>query len=454
MRKTGHICPFFAESRTMALSFDRLDQEMPTSSLGDVTPLNLGIDFGSNAARQLQLADAGLTQSDGPGLLSGALTATDQKPVDPFTKKMDDELGPLLTNLEGAKKDKGRQEAALAVSQWTRANMVDQDAVQRYLARTDISMEEKTATMGQLAVESARSEFLSGWSYEGGVNNGGKDGMENAGGNLGAYPSYYQNQVRTYGRDKGAEWCTSFAGSAHKSVGLQTNPGVNADEANSPFWSGYRLNNWAQTGQSNSGKQLTPTDQRVGAGQNGSRYVGNSTFAGLTGSLNKAKDDKGKAAAATAFNAKNGVPQAGDVMVLGNNNDYRGNSKSHTVMVDRYDPENQVIYTIEGNANNAIGSRRIDLKNPTDAASIVSSVRMGADKYMNPEAQARIAKEQKTNPSAEPVTAESLLGRARAVNARLSGSASKSGFINGNDPNAPAYTWQHGDNTNGQISTH
>ncbi len=360
-------------------------------------------------------------------------------------------LDPQLAVL-GARGTSGaaRQSAALATAGFTREHLIDPMEVQRYLARTDVSAAEKTATLGQLSVAAARSEFLAGWAYEGGVTQGGSNGWENTRGNRGAFPTHYQDTVQTYGRSKGAEWCTSFAGAMWKAAGLRTPDGVAGEEANSPFWSGFRLNTWAETGETVAGKQATPFEDRVAAGENGAQYVGAERWAGLRGSLKGAKDDAARAQAAAAFTGQHGV-QPGDVMILGTNNDYRNGSKSHTVMVESFDPETMTITTIEGNAGNAVSTRKIDLRNQADVSSIVSSVRPGFDQYLDPEAQARIAEEQAAGTAAAPVSAEELVARANGLTAHVASPLAEAGLIEG-DATDSAYTWQHGDRKAGRWS--
>lgn len=420
------------------------------------------LDFGSNADRAVALG-AGDLEADlaegGPQALAVDELGADASvapEVDPFTSRMNTELDPILARLEAAGTTADRQSAATDVAAWARSNMVDQAELQAYLARTDVTWEEKTATVGQLAVELARSEFLAGWSSEGGVTNGGRNGWENDGSNRGEFPSYYQDQVQTYGRDNGAEWCTSFAGHTYGRLGFQYNTDTSAANARSIFWSGYRLNHWAETGQTNSGTQLTPDARTVDQGTEGSGYVDNEAWADLRAGLQGARTPEARQVATTDFMARQGTPQPGDIMVLGRDNDYRNNSKSHTVMVERYDAENQVIYTIEGNAGNAVSSRRIDLRNPTDAAQIVSSVRIGAGNLVDETTRQNIANgvAPAVDPERGPVTADQLLARARGVNSRLVGAAAREGYIQSDDENASAFVWQNGstDANNGSLS--
>jgi hypothetical protein len=416
-------------------------------------------DFGSNAAVQEEVRPAAPaparqaapptqtaapTQTVAPARPAAQPQPQSQAPAPALAERMRTGLDPQLTALTTAKKDGDRQTAALSVAGFARDNLTDPKEVQRYLARTDVTATEKTATMGRLAVEAARNEFLAGWAYEGGVGKGGSNGWENGGSNRGAFPSHYQNTVQTYGRSKGAEWCTSFAGAMHQSVGLQTPTGVTGEEANSPFWSGYRLNTWAESGETAGGQQATPVAERVAAGQHGAQYVGMERWSALTEGLKGAKTDADKAKVAGTFTGTHSV-QPGDILVLGSGNDYRGNSKSHTVMVETWDPETQTLTTIEGNAGNAVSTRQLDLSDPKDVGTIVSSVRVGFDKYLDPAAQAKIAQDTQdpTVAVAPPITGEALVGQADAVTDRVAAAAVRAGFVNGTAEDS-AFVWQHG----------
>jgi hypothetical protein len=416
-------------------------------------------DFGSNAERQEEVrratpaptpAPAPAAPARRPAAAAPAAAApaiTDAALAEATRTTLDPQLAVLGAS---SSTDKQRQAAATATAGFTRQNLVDPMAVQRFLARTDVSADEKTAALGQLSVAAARAEFLSGWAYEGGVGNGGGNGWENAGGNRGVFPSHYQDTVQTHGRGSGAEWCTSFAGSMWKAAGMRTPSGVSGEEANSPFWSGFRLNTWAETGETVAGQQATPVGERVAAGQNGAQYVPADRWAGLRSSLRGARDDTGRAAAASAFTGQFGI-QPGDVMVLGSGNDYRSNSKSHTVMVESFDPETMTLTTIEGNAGNAVSSRRIDLRNQSDVAQIVSSVRPGFDQYLDPAAQERIAQETEAGTAPAPVAADDLVARANGLTAHVAAPLAAAGLIHGEATDS-AYVWQHGDGEAGELS--
>ena len=123
----------------------------------------------------------------------------------------------------------------------------------------------------------------------------------------------------------------------------------------------------------------------------------------------------------------------------------RDSSKSHTVMVETWDPETQTLTTIEGNAGNAVSTRRLDLSDPKDVGTIVSSVRAGFDKYLDPAAQAKIAQDTQ-DPAvagAPPITGEALVGQAGAVTDHVAAAAVRAGFVNGTATDS-AFVWQHG----------
>lgn len=404
------------------------------------------IDLGSNQGRidQLGLSGAGQPQN--------AQAAAVAAPANPFEERLTKEYQPLLAKLEGAKTDKERQEAALAVAGWNRANMVNQADVQAYLARPDVSMEEKTATMGQLAVAAARGEFLAGWGYEGGVNNGGANGWENNGKNSGAFTTHYQKQVNTAGLGDGQAWCTSFAGSAMMQAGFQLNKDVGTTTAKSPFWSGLRLDTWARNGQSIDGKQITGAGHKVVDAASGGKRIGagkdnNGKATGwskLDADLVADKKGEKRGDIASAFTAANGSPQAGDIMVLGENHGFRAKGASHTVMVESFDPETQTLTTIEGNKGDKVTSTKIDLRDPAQVSKIISSTRVGADAFMTEETRKKAAEKPSGVVDPNAITAEMLLGRAGRVNELLGGVAGRKGWIEDKDTAATAYKWMNG----------
>lgn len=423
------------------LAFDRHVLGAPTQD-SPAPALQGPRDFGSNQDR---LALLQTPAANTPAVNNPAGTAANAPAPGSFEERLQKEYQPLLATLEGAKTDADRQKAALAVAGWNRANMLNQPDVQAYLARPDVSMEEKTATMGQLAVEVARSEFLAGWSYEGGVDKGGANGWENDGKNSGAFPTWYQDQVKTAGTGDGNAWCTSFVGSAYKQTGFQFNKDAKAATAMSPFWSGLRLDNWATTGQSIDGKQLNANGSRVVDPATGSKRLGPNKWSSLDADLAADKKGKKRGDITSSFMTNNGAPQAGDIMVLGNNHGYRKGGASHTVMVESYDPETQTITTIEGNKGDKVTSTKIDLRDPAQVSKIVSSTRLGADLFMTPETRKAAGEKPSGTPDPNAMTAEALLGRARQVNSLMSGVAGRKGWINDKDADATAYQWMNGD---------
>jgi hypothetical protein len=74
---------------------------------------------------------------------------------------------------------------------------------------------------------------------------------------------------------------------------------------------------------------------------------------------------------ALASSAGGSEPRPGDILVIGEKNDYTKGAHSHTTMVERYDADTATITTVEGNAGAAVRSQRLVLTNPKDAARIV-----------------------------------------------------------------------------------
>lgn len=359
----------------------------------------------------------------------------------------DEVLGTNLTALSGARDATARQAAALALATQYRAEMVDQEQLQAYLGRTDVPDAEKTATLGQLSIEKARAEYLLGTAHKGG------GGSWESPANRGAFPDHYQDTVQTHGRGDGAYWCTSFAGTMQAELGFQFSSEGAASEARSPFWSGYRFDRWARTGQSNGGAQLTPEAQALANGAGGSVHVSGAAFGQLRTALAAARTPETRQEALRTWLGSHAAPQAGDIIVLDAGNAISGGS--HTVMVERFDATTGVISTIEGNASNRVDSRRIDLTDAEDVSSLASLGRVGASHF------AGYQQGTAPPPGAAPatqvpgslVTGESLLSHARCMVQRLFDVVKASGWVAHGTADDASHTWMHGDGDAGAIST-
>jgi hypothetical protein len=271
---------------------------------------------------------------------------------------------------EGAE---GRQAAVAQLADAIRNEFVPQADLQAYLGRTDVPAEEKTATLGQISVERGRAELLLGRAHVGG------EGTWEVAPDRGAFPDYYQDLVQTYGRggDTGAYWCTSFAGAMNAMNGFEF--ADEGSEARSIFWSGYRFNLWAGRGQLNGGSQVTAEGNRLGDEQLGNVHIQGQQWGQLRRSLQGAGDDAGRVAALQSWLEGNHTPQPGDIIVLDSNNAVNGGS--HTVMVESYDAATHTITTVEGNANQRVTSRTINLLDPGEVSGIATLGRLGANHF-------------------------------------------------------------------------
>lgn len=348
----------------------------------------------------------------------------------------------LLKTLKEATDDKIRKKAAMALAQWCRTNLPDTALLERYIAQPGVSAEDKTATIGKVQAALARNEFLLGVGHEGGTGT-----WETGGANKGPMMDYYLETIKLDGQvsRKNAAWCTSFVGTQAERAGFDfnTDAGKSAG-ARSIFWSGSRLNNWATTGKNNSGKSLNGSGDRVGDETDGSAVISAADWKALKAAIDKAKDKKEKKAALDAFFKKHPQPQAGDVLVVGKNNAFYGKGNSHTVMVEQYNAASGVVSAIEGNADNRVKGRTIDLTDSGEVGKIVFVARMGVEQYDDPG-------NTKTNkgmpapaPDAAKVSASQVLAKLNEINAALAGLAVGKDWVKGDDASATVSELYHG----------
>jgi Domain of unknown function (DUF4157) len=325
---------------------------------------------------------AGAAATGGAAVSTGAATA-----AQPAT----DGLGTLLAALQSAADAAARQTATTALTTWCREHLVDQDRLRQYL-QSNVDNETKTRILGELRAEIGRNEVLLGWSYEGGVTAGGANGWENNGANQGTFPNHYKNAVGlgSASRPNTQPWCTSFAGHTATRLGFEAAPGA-AD--GSMFWSGYRLDLWARTGQALGDprpRQVTPQDQTVAAEGNSSAIITGAQWGTLYTTLTTLQRQRpagqsdadflaSQQQAVDEFLAGHATPQAGDMFVHDANNAVHG--ASHTNMVERYDAETRTIFTMGGNEGHAVGGRRVVLTDPQQVHRLASMVRIGAELY-------------------------------------------------------------------------
>lgn len=130
----------------------------------------------------------------------------------------------------------------------------------------------------------------------------------------------------------GQEWCTSFTGNAHAELGFSPGPRDEKDYPRESRWenaersmfrSGTRMLSWSRKGQDNRGKQLTEKDEAVAKGKEGSLLLDAKIWRGLVRKLGRAEESERGEVVDEVFD-EHGAPQAGDVLVLGEGNNFRG----------------------------------------------------------------------------------------------------------------------------------
>jgi hypothetical protein len=341
---------------------------------------------------------------------------------------------------------KDHQHAVETLATMLRENLPPKFMLDGYLARTEIDDAAKVQTLGLLAVEVERMEFLLGRLFY-----RGEGTWETGGANKGPFPDVYRSTV---GGDSGQAWCTKFSGYARSRLGFHAAPG---SSTTSMFHSGWRFQHWSETGKTLGGSgenQTTAADQTVASGAHGSALIETSDWKKLTHDLTKARNDAKKkhedeAAArqtvADTFLAAHAHPQPGDLVIKtrgsATTNDYSG-GESHTMIVER--AQGHVISTIEGNRGDQVGGRVMDLSDPGDTGQIIFLSRLGSQFFGDP---ATPAPEQGGIAGAinSVIFSEALLvGLMQAANARLVEIDSAAGFIKSSDATGSVVEWQTG----------
>jgi len=346
-------------------------------------------------------------------------------------------------------RDKGvtaHRRAVLGLATWTRENMPPRAILDGYLDRTDVTAEEKVATLGQLAAGVARMEFLLGTMYHQGTTAKWETG------NTGVFPDTYDAAV-----GGGTQpWCTKFAGYAYTRLGFQANKKGTTSE----FMSGYRLRDWSAEGKSVDGKEITAADQTVeDATGTGSALIDKGAWKGLRKALKKAKTAEERTAATESFFTSHPLPQAGDTVVkprgdAEGNNEFTG-GMSHTMLVESFDAATYQIHTIEGNVGDKVGGRTIDLTNAVDVSKIVFLTRMGTQFFGQDATAAGGAGATGTSTAGGPgplgdivaavlsasYSAELLTGGIHGVNEKLVEINAAQGWIQSADADASVTDW-------------
>jgi len=231
----------------------------------------------------------------------------------------------------------------------------ERERLETYLDETSENDAEKTTKATQLARDSARMEFLLGWMYYQGYDS--DESWEINNNNHGPFTDIYKGELgnNQRGRREGA-WCTMFCGTHYRWLGFDIINATRDREEQLVFWSGYRLQDWARTGRNVRGREIGDAV--------------NEEAGGAACRVNR------RSAWSSSINTNNAVtwrqlwddlvdrkitPQPGDILLI--------KHYGHTVMIDdvEADGDNFYVYTVEGNASQAVRSQRINLRADSDA---------------------------------------------------------------------------------------
>lgn len=334
---------------------------------------------------------------------------------------------------------KAHQAAVLRLTDHLRARMPPKLQLDAYLARPDVSDDDKVATIGDLAAEVARMEFLLGTLHQMGT------GSKWEKGNEGVFPDVYQEAM---GGGATSPWCTMFAGYAHSRIGFSS-----GDKGNvSMFKSGYRLRKWSRTGMGvgKKAKRISTEASVPGAAGSTGETIEGSTWKELKKALEAVDEPAERKAAAKDFFASHPQPRPGDVLVKPRGskggNDFSG--QSHTMLVDRFDADNFAIFTVEGNAADRVTGRRIDLTDPKHVGQLAFTTRMGKEQYGSAAGTALLGMTGAAPGGlltiAVMFSRTMLVGTMRATNQKLLTLNNEQGWLKGKDVNTSVYEWIHG----------
>ena len=286
----------------------------------------------------------------------------------------------LLVRLHLTSGDAERREVIERLTSLVRQHFPDRGLLHEIQA-SELTPIERTSILGELIVLAARLECVLGWSYVGGGADRRGSSWELDGANRGVFPSYYQEVVQTHDRRNGARWCTSFYGALAIQAGFDLNSSIRPRVASSIFWSGFRLGKWIRTGSTNRGPRAAQLPD-VPVDVPGSMWLDRADLSTLARRL-RSVDPGSRIDVLDDFCGSDRRPQPGDVILF----------PRHTMVVDRM-TDDGVVETIEGNAGNAVRSRRLDLTDPEVLTGgdnpkkrrIIAVIRPSADFFAGPPA--------------------------------------------------------------------
>lgn len=290
------------------------------------------------------------------------------------------------------------------------------DRVRAFVDNQYVNNEYKLEVLGQIMAQVGQAEYLLGIMVHG--QTGTWESTAPANNNSGPLVDMYHNRTGfTWAHDA---WCTMFAGYLHLIVGfrerLVTRQGV--------MWSNQRLHSWHENN-----RNYTDANQDIESPADYANYSGSSinhaAWTDLRNSLvgHYNMTHASPEAQAThlsgimsGFYSSHTTPQPGDTVIL--NNATTGNAMNHTIVVERFDAATHTIYTVEGNSDNRVRGRRINLSANPDTATTTSVanmsllVRPGVEFYQaNPAAAGAGAAQIPADATPEQLEAGQQLGR-------------------------------------------
>jgi hypothetical protein len=317
-------------------------------------------------------------------------------------------------------------QAGLAV--WIRQRFPTEASIREYLSNATIPQADKVATLGLLAVELGRLEFLMGVIFHGGTD----QTWESGGANRGPFVNRYKSTVGNTPND--SPWCTMFSGYLRRMLGFSS--GL-ASRGPLIFNSGLRFDRWA-TDNTNliSGRDDfdDPADYENYSGGS----IDQDEWITLRTTLNRRgiTQEQREQEVATFFSTRI-TPQAGDIMIINTGtttNAYRNRTQSHTVNVESY--TGTTVSTIEGNRGDKVTGVELDLSDPADAGQVIVLARLGTEFFP-------------TNPppaeGAEPapastITRDTLLQPLQSMTRELQMLADRRGYVSSNAVGASVAT--------------
>jgi hypothetical protein len=114
------------------------------------------------------------------------------------------------------------------------------------------------------------------------------------------------------------------------------------------------------------------------------------------------------------------------------------------MLVDRYDAATFTVFTVEGNAGDKVGSRKLDLTDPDTVGAIITLTRLGTEYFGD--RTPRAAPPEQTEPAGSlRYSRFALMAPMELVNALLVKLLHAQGFIKSGNTDATVYEWIHGD---------